>query len=119
MALNPKLEFFSSKRSRKRAAGHDVSALIDNWRALWPNVGIVLIAQPLCGGVKLSPVGEYRAPYEIAPEKNCEFFSIFDDWGLFAIMKALGMFLPDDIHPSVAGAIMTSIRLTRKMGLKP
>lgn len=96
----------------------DIPALIDAYRALWPTVGIVLIAEPLCTGAKQSPLIDYRdAAYEIALAKNCEFYSMFDDWADFSTMDALGMFLGDGIHPSDAGSAFTSRRLTQLLGL--
>jgi lysophospholipase L1-like esterase len=111
----------ASVKSTTKLFESDVPALIDSWRALWPNVGIVLIAEPLCtevNGAKQSPLIDYRdAAYEIALSKSCEFYSMFDDWADFTTMSGLGMFLADGIHPSVPGSAFATRRINQLMGL--
>lgn len=96
----------------------DLAVLIDAYRAVWPTVGIILIAPPLCTGAKQSPLIDYRdVIYEMALSKNCEFYSNFDDWADFATMNALGAFLADGIHQSVLGAIYLARRILQLLGL--
>lgn len=96
----------------------DDIAMIDAYRAQWPNVGIILIAPPLCNGIKQSPLIDYRdVIYEIALSKNCEFYSNFDDWADFATMSALGAFLADGIHQSTVGATYLTRRILQLLGL--
>lgn len=96
----------------------DLVALIDAYRAVWPTVGIILVAPPLCTGIKQSALIDYRdVIYETALSKGCEFYSNFDDWADFATMSALGAFLPDGIHQSVIGATYLTRRILQLMGL--
>ncbi|WP_312686204.1 SGNH/GDSL hydrolase family protein, partial [Brevundimonas nasdae] len=94
-----------------------VAALIDTWRAALPDVGIVLVCPARVIGPKNSRLIDYRdALYDIAMAKNCEFYSLYDDWADTVTMHAAGMF-DDDVHPSAAGSDFIARRLFQLMGI--
>lgn len=80
-----------------------ITTIVAAYRAAVPDVGIILIAPPQVNGTFTVPQVQFRnAMAQLATTLNCEFYSLYDEWGTFAEMNALGQFL-DNVHPSVAG----------------
>ncbi|GAB3053986.1 SGNH/GDSL hydrolase family protein [Stenotrophomonas tumulicola] len=94
---------------------------LDTWitdvRTRLPGVGIVLVAPPRTGNTNRSDLVMFRnALYDLAIARSCEFFSIYDEWGTYAEMNALGMFA-DAVHPGPAGARYIADRILHTLGI--
>ncbi|MNL35454.1 hypothetical protein D3C87_1574870 [compost metagenome] len=77
---------------------------MNTWRAAVPGVGILLVAPAMTNGVATVPLIQFRdAMYRVARAKGCEFFSLYDDFGTWAEMNALGAF-DDNFHPGSVGS---------------
>lgn len=91
-----------------------LTALVAQYRTASPNTGFIFIAPADSNGVAIRPLTDYRdALYAFCINNGHEFYNMHDQWGSFAEMKALGMWV-DDLHLSKKGAhALTSSLLSR------
>ena len=76
---------------------------LDEVRSQVPDCGFVFVAPSQSDAVALTPLATYRdIAYEVAIENGAEFISLYDEWGPYAAMSALGQW-GDSLHPSVDG----------------
>lgn len=88
-----------------------LTTLINAYRAAVPNVGVILMAPAQTNGVATIPLINFRnAMARLSASLGCEFYSLYDEFGTWAQMNALGQFA-DDFHLSTAGAQTPAGRL--------
>ena len=91
-----------------------LSTIIDAYRAAVPSVGVILLAPAKTNGVATLPLSSFRdAMSRVAANKSCEFYSLYDEFGSYTDMNALGMFA-DSFHLNNAGAAFNAGRLCTK-----
>ena len=88
-----------------------ISAMIDGYRTNNPNCGFILIAPAHSNATPIIPLADFRdAVYEIAQEKKCEFYNMYDDWEVYSIENGNGMW-NDSLHVSKSGAYRIAKKL--------
>lgn len=88
-----------------------ITTLVNAYRAAVPDIGIILIAPAQTNGVATVPLVQFRdALSQLAVSLGCEFYSMYDEFGTWAQMNALGGF-NDNFHPSNSGAAFGAGRL--------
>jgi lysophospholipase L1-like esterase len=88
-----------------------ITTLVNAYRAAVPDMGIILIAPARTDGVATVPLVQFRdALSQLAVSLGCEFYSLYDEFGTWAQMNALGGF-NDGFHPSNSGAALSAGRL--------
>lgn len=81
-----------------------LTTLINAYRSAVPNVGIILVAPAQTNGVATIPLVNFRdAMARLSASLSCEFYSLYDEFGTWAQMNALGAFA-DDFHLNTPGA---------------
>jgi lysophospholipase L1-like esterase len=91
-----------------------LTTLINVYRAAVPNVGIILLAPAQTNGVATIPLVNFRsAMVRLSAALGCEFYSLYDEFGTWTQMNALGQF-DDDFHLGTAGAQTPAGRMSIK-----
>jgi len=91
-----------------------LGTVIDAYRSAVPTAAFILLAPAKTDGVATLPLGSFRdAMSRVAANKGCEFYSLYDEFGTYAQMNALGMFA-DSFHLNNAGAAFNAGRLCVK-----
>lgn len=87
---------------------------IDEVRAAVPDCGVVLVAPSQSNAVAQKPLATFRdIAYQVALQNGVEFLSLYDEWGSYPQMSALGQWL-DDLHPSATGGEAISQSMFRR-----
>lgn len=91
-----------------------LTTLINAYRTAVPNVGIILFAPAQTNGVATIPLVNFRnSMARLSASLGCEFYSLYDEFGTWAQMNALGAF-DDDFHLSTSGSQPPAGRLNIK-----
>ncbi|WP_109514756.1 GDSL-type esterase/lipase family protein [Pseudomonas ovata] len=92
-----------------------LTALVSQYRAASPDCAFVFIAPADSNGVAVRPLIDYRdALYGFCIANGHEFYNMHDEWGPFAKMNALGMWV-DTLHLNDSGAYALASRLLSKI----
>ena len=78
--------------------------LVGQYKAAYPETGIVLISPARCNATGNPPSSAYRdAMANLAMELGVEFFNFHDDWDTWAVMNKYGVWV-DSLHLNDSGA---------------
>lgn len=88
--------------------------LVSQYRGIAPDCAFIFIAPADSNGVAVRPLTSYRdALYAFCISHGHEFYNMYDEWGSFNRMNALGMWV-DDLHLNDNGAYALASRLSSK-----
>lgn len=92
-----------------------LTAMVAAYRAAVPGVGFIFVAPADSNGVAVVPLASYRdALYEFCIQGGHEFYNLNEEFGSFATMNALGMWVPDGLHLTDDGGYFAASRLESK-----
>ncbi|MEN4198916.1 GDSL-type esterase/lipase family protein [Serratia marcescens] len=82
-----------------------LNGIIDAWRAMLPEVGIILISPPVPNATGTTPMVDFRnAMRNVARDKNVEWYDLYGDMPKnWAVGNAMGWW-KDSYHPNDVGA---------------
>ncbi len=120
--ITPRIKYFAQKLNpdfivvnlgtndflQKRTTDTYITALngiIDAWRAMLPEVGIILVSPPVPNAAGTTPMVDFRnAMRNVARDKSVEWYDLYGDMPkVWAVGNAMGWW-KDDYHPNDVGA---------------
>ncbi|MDM1791352.1 SGNH/GDSL hydrolase family protein [Serratia marcescens] len=96
-------DFLQSRTTETYITG--LNGIIDSWRAILPDVGIILVSPPVPNAEGRTPMVDFRnAMRNVARDKRVEWYDLYDDMPKdWATGNAMGWW-KDSYHPNDVGA---------------